>query len=154
MTMAIVPVVISMALIFAVIDGQGLDQRARAAGDAGAISAAVTAAVQRTEGMVLALSSDRSLGHIVTDPSTAENADRVTDSLLAIAQASGALVADARVADASGHDRLVASGGAVSIPSPGTTEDEALVREALSLDAGEVFQGAPIKAADGTTRVP
>src|SRR3954470_17724938 len=56
MTMAIVPVVISMALIFSVMDGQGLDQRARATGTAGSISSAVTAAIQRTEGIVLAMS--------------------------------------------------------------------------------------------------
>src|SRR5262249_62328022 len=70
MTMAIVPVVISMALIFAVMDGQGLDQRARASGTAGAISDAVAAAVQRTDGMVLATSSDRSLRQLIAEPSS------------------------------------------------------------------------------------
>jgi hypothetical protein len=152
--MAIVPVVISMALIVAVMDGQGLDQRARALSAAGSISAAVTAAVHRTEGMVLGLSSDRSLGHLITDPEPPGNLDRVTDGLLALGDAGGTLVAAARVADASGRDRLVSSGGAVSVPSGGATEDPALIRSTLALDAGDVFQGRAFKASNGEIRVP
>jgi diguanylate cyclase (GGDEF)-like protein len=154
MTMAIVPVVISMALIFAVMDGQGLDQRARATDEAGAISAAVTAAVQRTEGMVLATSSDRNLAQLIADPSSSGIEGPTTDSLIALGDAGGPLVSAVRLADASGHDRLVSSGGVVSAAPATATEDRSLVREALSIDAGQVFQGAAVMAPNGEVRVP
>ncbi len=154
MTMAIVPVVISMALILAVMDGQGLDQRARATSEAGTISATVAAAVQRTEGMVLAMSANRNFGHLIADPSSSGTEDRVTDSLLALREAAGPLVTDARLADGSGHDRLVSSDGTVSAAPTDATEDRALVQGALKLEAGQVYQGPAFTASNGEMHVP
>ena len=123
LTMAIVPVVISLALVNAVIESQGLDARSRAAGDSATISAALASQIQRTEGMLLVLGSDRGFDRALVDPASPASMDRARAGLRTLATASGALIPEARLSTASGQVLLEMSAGNVLAPTVPTAED-------------------------------
>lgn len=149
LTMAIVPAVISLALVNAVIESQGLEVRSRATGDSNAISAALASQIQRTEGMLLVLGSDRIFDRALVDTASV---DRAAERLHTLGAASGALVPEARLSDASGLVRLRMTGGAVVAPALRTTENAQLLRQTLALKAGGVFRSASFRAPSGEMR--
>jgi diguanylate cyclase (GGDEF)-like protein len=149
LTMAIVPVVISLALVMAVIESQGLEVRSRAAGDSATISAALASQIQRTEGMLLVLGSDRGFDRGLVDPASL---DRAREGLRTLAVASGALVPEARLSDTEGNVRLRMNGGNVAEPGAPATEEPGLLQQTMSLGVGGIYRSDSFRAPDGTMR--
>jgi diguanylate cyclase (GGDEF)-like protein len=149
LTMAIVPVVISIALVNAVIESQGLDARSRATGDSATISAALASQIQRTEGMLLVLGSDRGFDRALVEPLFV---DRAREGLRTLATASGHLVPEARLSDPKGIVRLQMVDGDVSPPAAREFEDAALLQSTLSLPAGGILRTNSFRAANGEMR--
>lgn len=147
--MAIVPVAISLALVMAVIESQGAEVRSRAAGDSATISAALASQIQRTEGMLLVLGSDRAFDRALVD---AASLDRAREGLRTLALAGGALVPEARLSDAAGNVRLRMDGGIVAAPSAPMREEPGLLRETLSLPIGGIYRSGSFRAPDGAMR--
>ncbi|MEA2621516.1 MAG: hypothetical protein QOH61_426 [Chloroflexota bacterium] len=149
LTMAVVPVVISLALVNAVIESQGIDARARATGESATISAALASQIQRTEGMLLVLGSDRGFDRALTSP---VEVDRAREGLRTLATASGPLVAEARLSDASGSVHLRMARGVVSAPTSRTAEDPDLLQRTLRLPAGDILRSGSFRTAGGEMR--
>jgi len=153
MTMAIVPVVISLALLNAVVESQGLDAQSHAAGQSADISAALASQIQRTEGMLLVLGSDRGFDRALVDPaSDPASMDRAREGLRTLAAATGALVPEARLSSASGAVLLEMSGGNVLAQAARTSEDPALLQRTLALPVGGLLRSNSFRGPDGAMR--
>jgi diguanylate cyclase (GGDEF)-like protein len=148
--MAIVPLAISMALIYAVIGSQGLDVRARASVESANVSSAVVAQVQRTEGMLQVLAGDPGIGRAPVDEKAL---DRAGDSLRALGGSGGAIVAEASLADLAGVVRLQLVNGQVSVPSTTLKLDPDFVATTLALRNGGVARSATFRGPDGLSQV-
>jgi diguanylate cyclase (GGDEF)-like protein len=149
LTMAIVPVVISMALVNAVIESQGLDARSRATGDSATISAALASQIQRAEGMLLILGSDRGFDRALVEP---VSIDRAREGLRTLATASGNLVPEARLSDDKGAIRLRMVDGSVSVPAARAAEDPTLLRSTMGLPAGGILRTKSFRSPEGDMR--
>ena len=106
LAMAIVPVLLSTALVYAVISNQGFDARAKASADSGTVSAALASQLDRTEGMLRVLAADPPFARALVGGDASAAVDRARESLRALAGAAGGLVREARLEDASGRVRL------------------------------------------------
>ena len=148
--MAIVPVAISLALVYAVLGSQGLDVRARATGKSASASAAIVAQLQRTEGMLQVLAGDPGIGRAPLDGNAL---DRARDSLRALGGSVGPIVAEARLADLGGVVRLRYMNGQASVPSSLLKLDPDFVAATLALRNGAVARSATFHGPGGEPRV-